>query len=72
MRKETASDRKEEDNCPLAKVPTDLRQPLGLPPLGPAWPRDRTSHLFTKKAPGALPFQIFPGSILQIPLERFF
>lgn len=59
-------------DCPPAKVPTALRQPRDLSPLGPAWPPGGTSHLFSKKAPGALPFQIFPGSILQIPVEEFF
>lgn len=71
-RKRPASDRPEDDDRPLAKVPTALRQPLGLSPAGPAWPPGRTSHLFTEKAPGALPFQIFPGGILQILVEEFF
>lgn len=38
----------------------------------PAWLTGRTSHLFAKKAPGALPFQLFLGSILQILVGDFF
>lgn len=52
-------------------------QPLGRPWAcllwgQPAWLTGRTSHLFTKKAPGALPFQIFLWSILQILVGESF